>query len=71
MWGLFSPIGFIVILVNGNTEHERAKMSTLIKYKTWDCSECGIDYQGVFAYLNYKGEVVCNDCLSLDIPVGA
>ena len=46
-------------------------MNTLIKYKIWDCTECGIDYQGVFAYLNYKGNVVCNDCLNIDIPVGA
>jgi hypothetical protein len=43
-------------------------MSTLIKYRTWYCSDCGLDYQGAFAYLNLKGDVVCNDCLDLNIP---
>lgn len=46
-------------------------MTTLVKYKTWDCSDCGLDYQGAFAYLNHKGDVVCVDCLNIDMPVGA
>jgi hypothetical protein len=47
-------------------------MTTLVKFKTWVCTDCGDDYQGAFAYINLAGNISCHTCLDFDIPqVGA
>ena len=44
-------------------------MTTLIKFKTWNCQRCKLDFQGLHAYINQEDQVVCIDCLDLPLEV--
>ena len=42
-------------------------MQTLVKYKTFTCSNCALQYQGVQPYIHIVLGVVCIDCLDAEV----
>ena len=42
-------------------------MGSLIKYNDYRCSNCGDEYQGVYAYVHSVLGIVCIDCLDVEV----
>lgn len=56
----------VIIHLTANAEKEK-KMNYAKNLKTYKCSNCGLTYQSLSAYLHAVLGIVCNECMDAEV----